>query len=109
MTPTDAPETDAPETEESRDEGKPRRRKTEMDVPKAEGVFYKHCERLYCLISFEWCVWIQRCVSLVDDCSGVWVGGWLAVCIRACEEAGGRKIICSGLFSCSHSVYKVMN
>ena len=32
-------------------------------------------------ISFEWCVGVQRCVSLVDASSG-WVGGW--VCIGAC-------------------------
>ena len=32
----------------------------------------------YCLISFEWCVSVQRCMSLVDDSTGVcvWAGGW---------------------------------
>ena len=32
-------------------------------------------------ISFEWCVGVQRCVSLFDASSGVggWVGGWLGV------------------------------
>ena len=32
-------------------------------------------------ISFEWCVGVQRCVSLFDASSGVWVGGWLAGCV----------------------------
>ena len=61
---------------------------------------------------FEWCVSVQRCVSLVDDSSGVcgWVGGW--ICIGACVGAGGRKSMSSGgiyfgLLNCSHCVYKV--
>ena len=53
---------------------------------------------------------------LVDDSSGVCVGGWVLgwVCIGACAGAGGRKSMCSdgiyfGLLNCSHFVYKVMN
>ena len=42
-----------------------------MDVPDAEGVFFKHFGRISWLIRSEWCVWVQRCVSLLDDSSGV--------------------------------------
>ena len=42
-----------------------------MDVPDAEGVFFKHSERISCLVRFEWCVWVRRCVSLLNDSSGV--------------------------------------
>ena len=74
-------------------------RKTERDVPETDGTDGRH--RRMSLrwkaktdgpsvfmsfhlsdISFEWCVWVQRCVSLFDASSGVCVGGlWLAVCV----------------------------
>ena len=85
-------------------------RKTERDVPETDGNDGRH--RRMSLrwkaktdrpsvfmsfhlrdISFEWCVGVQRCVSLVDASSGVggWVGGWVVgwVCIGACTGAGG--------------------
>ena len=76
----------------------PRRRKAETeetDVPDTEGLllllfFCNIVESLsgsYCLIMFEWCVWVQRCVGLVDGSSGVC--GW--VCMGACGGAYGRK------------------
>ena len=75
----------------------PRRRKSETeetDVPETEGVlllfFCNIVENLsgsYCLIMFEWCVWVQRCLCLVDDSSGV-CG---CVCLGACGGAYGRK------------------
>ena len=76
------------------------RRKTERDVPETDGTDGRH--RRMSLrwkaksdgpsvfmsfrlrdISFEWCVGVQRCVSLVDASSGVggWAGGWLAGCV----------------------------
>ena len=76
------------------------------------------CSGSDCLISFEWCVCVrvQRCVSLVDDSSGSWVGGCVVgwVCIGACAGAGGRKSMSSGgiyfgLLNRSHSVDNVMN
>ena len=55
---------------------------SKTDVPETDGVllFLKIVESFsgcYCPIIFEWSVWVQRCVSLVDDSSGVcvWVGG----------------------------------
>ena len=64
----------------------------EADGPETEGVlllplFLNIVEGLsgcYCLIMFEWCVWVQQCLSVVDDSSGVgeWVVGW--VCMGAC-------------------------
>ena len=46
-----------------------------------------------CLISFGWYVWVQRCVSLVDDSSDVWVGGWLAGCVLVpVEERVAEKV-----------------
>ena len=82
----------------------PRRRKAETeetDVPETEGVlllfFCNIVESLsgsYCLIMFEWCVWVQRCVCFVDDSSGVCV--W--VCLGACGGAYGRKsMFCRGI------------
>ena len=82
----------------------PRRRKSETeetDVPETEGVlllfFCNIVESLsgsYCLIMFEWCVSVQRCVCLVDDSSGVC--GW--VCLGACGGAYGRKsMFCRGI------------
>ena len=59
-----------------------RRRKTEMDVPETEGVFFNIVEGFsgcYSLIRFEYCVWVQRYVSLVDDSRGV------CVCVCVCE------------------------
>ena len=51
----------------------------------------------YCLISFEWCVSVQRCMSLVDDSTGVCGGGvgarvvgggvWVRVEERMAERA----------------------
>ena len=66
---TEAPDTDVPETEIGRDGGRPRRMS-----PRRRCVFLKIVEGLsacYCLINFEWCVLVQRCVSLVDDSGGV--------------------------------------
>ena len=94
----------------------PRRRKAETE--EAEGVFLKPSRRLQwlLLISFERCEWVQRCVSLVDDSSGVYVGGWLVgwVCIGAYGGLDGRQSMSSDriyfrLLNCSHSVYKVIN
>ena len=51
----------------------------------------------YCLIIFEWCVWVQQCVGL-DDSSGVcgWVVGW--VCMGVCGGAYSRKsMFCRGI------------
>ena len=108
------------------------RRKTERDVPETDGTDGRHrrmslrwkakTDGPYVFmsfhlrdISFEWSVGVQRCVSLVDASSGVWVGGWVVgwVCIGACAGAGGCKSTCSGgiyfgLLNCSHSVDKVM-
>ena len=77
-TETEAPETNVPETEEGLEGGR------QTDVPETEGVFLNIVEGLsgcYCLISFVRCVWVERCVSLVDDSGGVCVdvGGWLVV------------------------------
>ena len=58
----------------------PRRRKAETEEDRdgcprdGRCVFLKIVEGLsgsYRLISFEWCVLVQRCVSLVDDSGGV--------------------------------------
>ena len=87
----------------------PRRRKAETeetDVPDTEGLllllfFCNIVESLngsYCLIMFEWCVWVQRCVGLVDGSSGVcgWVVRW--VCMGACGGAYSRKsMFCRGI------------
>ena len=43
----------------------------------------------YCLISFVRCVWVERCVSLVDDSGGVCGCGWVvggSVWVRVVEE-----------------------
>ena len=100
---TDVPETDGPETDVPETEGAERKTETEedqMDVPDDAGVFLEPSRRLQwlLLISFEWCEWVQLCVSLVDNSSGVWVGGWVVgwVCIGACAGAGGRKSMSSG-------------
>ena len=72
---TEAPETDVPETEEGRDGGRPRRLSARRKV-----CVFKDCGRLessYRLISFEWCVLVQRCVSLVDDIGRVFGCGWV--------------------------------
>ena len=70
------------------------RRKTERDVPETDGTDGRHRRmslrwkaktdgpsvlKSFHLrdMSFEWCVWVQRCVSLADASSGVWVGGWV--------------------------------
>ena len=45
----------------------------------------------YCPIIFEWCVWVQRCVSLVDDSSGMCVCGWVGVFMGACGGGDARK------------------
>ena len=51
-------------------------------------------------ISFELCVGVQRCVSLVDVSSGVgvWVGGWLAGCVsvRVQERVAERARVLVG-------------
>ena len=109
------------------------RRKTERDVPETDGTDGRH--RRMSLrwkaktdgpsvfmsfhlrdISFEWCVWVQRCASHVDASSGVCVGGlWLAGCVSVCvqERVTERACVLVGytldFFNCSHSVYKVMN
>ena len=63
--------------------------------------FFNIVERFsgsFCLIIFEWCVWVQRCVGLVHDSSGVCgcVVGW--VCMGACGGAHGRKsMFCRGI------------
>ena len=44
----------------------------------------------YNVISFELCVWVQRCVSPVDDSGDLCGCGW--VCMGACCGGGdGRK------------------
>ena len=71
---------DVRETDD-REGGRPRRRKTKTDVPETEGVcFLKIVEGLsgcHCLISVEWRVWVQRCMSLIDDSGGVSGCGWV--------------------------------
>ena len=53
-------------------------------------------------ISFEWCVGVQRCVSLVDASSGVCVcggvGGWFAGCVlvRVQERVAERARVLVG-------------
>ena len=84
------------------------RRKTERDVPETDGTDGRH-KRMSLRsnaktdgpsvimsfhlrdISFEWCVWVQRCVRFADASSGVCVGGWVVgcVCIGACAGADG--------------------
>ena len=88
---TDAPDTDVPETEKDRDGGRPRRRKTEADVPETDGVLLLWKLGLsgcYSLISFEWCVSVQRCMSLVDDSTGVCGGGV------------GARVVGGGVYGC---------
>ena len=79
---TDAPETDVPETEEGGDGGRLRwmslRRKV-CFLNIVEG--FSGC---YCLISFECCVWVQRCTGLVDCSSGVCVHVWVCICVCVC-------------------------
>ena len=83
------------ETEEDRD-GCPRDRRC---------VFLNMMEGLsacYCLIIFEWCVWVEPCVmTCVDHSSGVCGCGWLVgwVCMGACGGGGdGRKsMFCRGI------------
>ena len=77
------------------------RRKTERDVPETDGTDGRH--RRMSLrwkaktdgpsvfmslhlrdISFEWCVWVQRCVSLADASSGVCI--WLCVYRCVCRS-----------------------
>ena len=89
-------------------------RKTERDVPETDGTDGRH--RRMSLrwkaktdrpsvfmsfhlrdISFEWCVGVQRCVSLVDSSSGV--GGlWLAGCVsvRVQERVAERAPVLVG-------------
>ena len=64
----------------------PRRRKAETEEDRdgcprdGRCVFLKIVEGLsgsYRLISFEWCVLVQRCVSLVDDIGRVFGCGWV--------------------------------
>ena len=31
------------------------------------------------MYSFEWCGWVQRCMSLIDDSGGVWM--WVGGCV----------------------------
>ena len=95
---TDGPETDVPETEESRDGGRPTGMSPTLKVCFSnilEG--FRGC---YCLIKFEWCVCLQRCVSLVDDSSGVCVGvwEWLAGCVlvRVQERVAERSCVLVG-------------
>ena len=42
----------------------------------------------YYLIRFESVVWVQRCVSLVEESSRVcaWDCGWVCVCVWVCVE-----------------------
>ena len=47
---------------------------------------WKAFSRCYSLISFECCVWVQRCVSLVDDSRCVCV--CVCVCVCLCVEVG---------------------
>ena len=88
-------------------------RKTERDVPETDGNDGRH--RRMSLrwkaktdrpsvfmsfhlrdISFEWCVGVQRCVSLVDARGGV--GGWLAGCVsvRVLELVAERARVLVG-------------
>ena len=93
-------------------------RKTERDVPETDGNDGRH--RRMSLrwkaktdrpsvfmsfhlrdISFEWCVWVQRCASLVDASSGVCVGGlWLAGCVSVCvqERVTERACFSGGIY-----------
>ena len=41
-----------------------------------------------CLIEFDWCVWLQQYVCLVDD-SGVFVGWVRSMCVRVWVSGGG--------------------
>ena len=41
-----------------------------------------------CLIEFDWCVWLQQYVCLVDD-SGVFVGWVGSMCVRVWVSGGG--------------------
>ena len=64
----------------------------------------------YCLISFEWYVWVERCVCLVDDSGGVcgcgWVVGWMWM--AACGGGDGRKsTFCCGIVLMIRSLYPV--
>ena len=68
----------------------PRRRKTETDVPEAEGVLLvllplkileAMLEWVLLFFSFEYCVWVQQCVRLVEDGSCVWVNGRSGGCV----------------------------
>ena len=103
-------------------------RKTERDVPETDGTDGRH--RRMSLrwkaktdgpsffmsfhirdISFEWCVGVQRCVSLFDASSGVCVGGlWLAGCVsvRVQERMAERACLLVG-YTLDYSVVKVMN
>ena len=47
----------------------------------------------YYLIRFECVVWVQRCVSLVEESSRVcvWDGGWVCVCMGVCRGGDDRK------------------
>ena len=47
----------------------------------------------YCLIIFEWCVWFQRCVGLVDISSGVCGKVVGSVCMGECAGAHGTQSI----------------
>ena len=92
-----------------RDGGKRRRRNTEMDVPETEGVFFLNIVEgfsgCYCLISFECCVWVQRCTGLVDCSSGVCVHVWVCICVCVCVWVevglgGGSRVHDEHVFSC---------
>ena len=71
-------------------------------------VFLKIVEGLsgcYYLISFQLCVWVERCVSLLDDSDDVCGCRW--VCMAACGGGGdGRKsTFCRGIVLMIGSLY----
>ena len=75
----------------------PRRRKAETDVPEAEGVLLvllplkileAMLEWMLLLFSFEYCVWVQQYVRLVEDRSCVWVNGRSVGCVWVRVDQG---------------------